>query len=100
MKRLLLLLAFACGGCAAEGDTRTYDNNDLELVAGNAAKMACSCLYVMNRDETYCKAWVRASPSVARLAADPVKKTVEASAFIVWTAKARFIDERRGCLLE
>jgi hypothetical protein len=97
-----LALTLALGAsCASEGGPlRTYDNNDLELAVGNAAKMACSCLYVMNRDESYCRAWAKASPAVARFSADPVNRSVEASAFVTWSAKARVADDKRGCVLE
>lgn len=97
---LALVLAVAWSGCASEGPPRTFDNNDLELAVGNAARMTCSCLYVMNMPETYCRAWTLASPQIARWSADPKTKRVEASAFISWTATARFVDEKRGCMLE
>ncbi len=87
-------------GCASEGPPKTYDNNDLELAVGNSARMACSCLFVMQMSETYCRAWVKASPDVARWSANTSAKTVEASAFVSWAATARYVDDKRGCLLE
>ena len=93
-----LLFASACA--VSEGPELTYDNNDLELAAGNAARMSCSCLFVMKMPEAYCRAWVKASPDVARWSADTSTKRVEASAFISWAATARYVDDRRGCVLE
>ena len=102
MKRLLLLTVFFLGlGCANEdGDPRTYDNNDLELAVGKSARMGCSCMFVMEMDEAYCRAWVKASPDVAKVTFDRANKRVESAAFISWAATARFVDEKRGCILE
>lgn len=105
MKTTTLMLGLAVvmlvSGCAADdAKLRTYDNNDLELATGNAAKSTCTCLFVMKMDEAYCRDWVRASPNVARFTVDEMNKTVQSSAFISWTAKARFVDDKRGCVLE
>lgn len=101
MKRLALALLVVAGGCASRtSDTQTYDNNDLELVVGNAARMSCSCLFVMKMSDEFCRAWVKASPSIARYTVDTEKKTVEATGLLEWGARARFIDEKRGCILE
>jgi hypothetical protein len=96
----LLLTALVLGCAADDAKLRTYDNNDLELATGNAAKMTCTCRFVMQMNEAYCTDWVRASPNVARFTVDEVNKTVQSSAFISWIAKARFVDEKRGCVLE
>jgi hypothetical protein len=101
MKRLFLVGSLLLAHCAADdAKLRTYDNNDLELVVGNAAKMSCTCRFVMQMNEAYCRDWVRATPNIARFNVDTERKAVEASAFISWTARARFIDEKRGCVLE
>ena len=102
MKTLMTLMALGfLAGCANDNGTpRTFDNNDLELAVGNAARMGCSCRFVMEMPEDYCRAWVKASPDVAKLSFDMVNKKVESAAFISWAATARFIDEKRGCILE
>ena len=105
MKRLVLFLSLALvplfHGCADEGGhPRTFDNNDLELAVGNGARMACSCLFVMNMSETYCREWVKASPDVAKISIDFANKKVESSAFVSWAATARYVDDKRGCVLE
>jgi hypothetical protein len=100
MKRLLCVLTLAVASCADEGPPRTFPNNDLQLTIGNAARMACSCMFVSNMPEAYCRDWVRASPDVARFSVDANRKTVESSAFLSWAVTARFIDEKRGCVLE
>ena len=99
MKRALLALLLA--GCASPSSTpRTYANNDLQLAVGNAARMSCSCLFVMNKSEEFCQAWVKASPSVAKFTVDRGAKVVEATALLSWGARAHYIDDRHGCLLE
>jgi hypothetical protein len=104
MKRLLFVAALTLlgfTGCADEnGSPRTYDNNDLELVVGNSARMGCTCMFVMEMDEAFCRAWVKASPDVAKVSFDRAAKKVEAAAFISWAATARFVDEKRGCVIE
>lgn len=104
MKRLFFVAALALlglAGCADDNGTpRTYDNNDLELAVGNSARMGCSCMFVMEMDEAYCRAWVRASPDVAKVSFDTVNKKVEAAAFVSWAATARYVDEKRGCVIE
>jgi hypothetical protein len=102
MRTLLMALTLGLlAGCADENGTpRTYDNNDLELIVGNAARMGCSCMFVMEMDEAYCRAWVKASPDLAKLTFDRANKRVESAAFISSAATARFVDEKRGCILE
>ena len=89
-------LALACGG----GGSRQYANNDLELAAAHAAKDVCSCLFVMNMPDDYCREWVRASPDVARYSVDRANKTVEASALVLWGARARYQGPHHGCTVE
>lgn len=90
----LALLALSCGG------THEYRNNDLELAVNHAARDVCSCLFVMELDEAGCAAWVRARPEVASFRVDRQRKVVEASAFLLWGARARYDGPRYGCVLE
>lgn len=100
MKRLALvmLLSAACAG--EKNGERYYDNNDAELAVGNAAFMTCTCIFVMEMPEDFCSAWVKASPAVARVGIDRGVKAVESSAFVTWAARAHWVDDRRGCVLE
>ncbi len=103
MKKTMLALftLAALGGCAdPNGTPRTFANSDLELAVGNAARMGCSCLFVMEMPEAYCRAWVKASPDVAKLSFDVANKRVESSSFVSFAATARYVDEKRGCILE
>jgi hypothetical protein len=72
----------------------------MELAAANGARMGCSCMFVMERDEEYCRAWVKASPNVAKVTFDQGRKRVEASVFISWAAAAHYVDDKVGCVLE
>jgi len=98
MRRALLtaaaLLALSCG---APGE---YHSNDLQLAPGYGAKEMCSCLFVMEQAEAFCRAWTVASPPVARFRIDWAKKAVESSALMLWGARAHFVSVRAGCILE
>jgi hypothetical protein len=99
-KRILLGALAAGAVLACGGGARQYTNNDLELAAGHAAHDLCSCLFVMNMPEAYCRAWVKASPDVARFSVDQANKTVEASALVLWGARAVYEGEHHGCSLQ
>jgi hypothetical protein len=98
----LLGAALLLGSCANPDAEpyHTYSANDLTLAVGNSARMGCSCLFVMEMPESYCRAWVKASPDVAKVTFDLANKRVESTAFLSWGATARFVDEKRGCILE
>lgn len=51
---LLGALLPALSACE-RGGRRVYDNNDLELVTAYTAKDACTCLFVMEREEAFCR---------------------------------------------
>lgn len=98
--RALAALVLVLMACASEGPPRTFDNNEMELSVGNFAKMSCSCVFVMEMPDEYCRAWVKATPDIGSFSIDHQRKQIDASAFTVWTATARFVDERHGCVLE
>ncbi len=97
---LLAALGWVLASCGGGGGSRLYDNNDLELLTAYTARDACSCLFVMERDEASCRAFVKAQPAVARLRVDAEQKVVETTALLLWGARARFVDARSGCVLE
>lgn len=96
---LLGALGLVLASCGSGGRKR-YENNDLVLVTAYTAKDACTCLFVMERDEAFCRAFVKASPSVAQLTIDTEHKAVETSAVLLWGARASYVDDRTGCVLE
>ena len=98
MKRVFVIGAALLASCS--NDIRPYANNDLQLATSYSAKEACSCLFVMEQTEAYCRNWTKASPAVASFRVDWEEKTVESGALLMWGRRARYIDERRGCVLE
>lgn len=76
-----------------------YHNSDPALAVAYRAKEACSCLFVEERDEAYCRAWTEASPDVARLSIDLSRREVTARALLFWTARASDQGDGGGCVL-
>jgi hypothetical protein len=96
---LLLAAALAALGILP-GLNGRYRNSTPALAAAYRAKETCSCVFVEGRDEEYCRAWTVASPDVARAEVDRAARRVRARALVLWTARARFVDARSGCVLE
>jgi hypothetical protein len=102
---LLAALALAATAALAflgvlPGVKGRYHNGDPALAAAYRAKETCSCLFVLGRDEAYCRAWTEAKPDVAEVEVDGASRTVTSRALLFWTARARFAGERDGCILE
>jgi hypothetical protein len=95
---LACAVLLSCEG--EEAVRRPYDNNDLQLVTAYTAKDFCSCVFVMEMSEEYCRRWTAASPAVATLRVDYEKRTVRTAAVLLWGETARFVSERDGCVLE
>jgi hypothetical protein len=91
----LALLAFLGVGSCKEG----YDNNDAELAVRQKAKEMCSCLFVMKRDEAWCRAWTKVTPDVAEAEIDRERRRVTAVALGFYRSNASF-REGLGCALE
>lgn len=100
--RVLAVLASAAVLSCGRGDTvqRPYDNNDLQLVTSYTAKDFCSCVFVMQMSEEYCRRWTAASPAVATVKVDYKERSVQTAAALLWGEKARFVSDREGCILE
>jgi hypothetical protein len=98
LRRLLLALPLAAA-CEA-GPPPQYSYNDLQLLTGYTAKELCSCLFVIGQDEDYCREWTRATPEVASYRIDPAAKSVRAQSILFWGARARFVNDADGCVLE
>lgn len=97
MRRLVWLAVVTLGlsiGACEPG----YDNNDLELAVAYRAKAVCSCLWVMERDLDYCMAWTKASPNVAEIDVDYEQHMVFAHGLLLWSARAKWVGERYGCV--
>jgi hypothetical protein len=70
------------------------------LAVAYRARETCACLFVDGRDEAACLALTRASPNVARLEVDRPGAAVTARALLFWTARARWVSRRDGCVVE
>lgn len=92
---LVLCSSQLLAGCP--GDPRPYANHDLQLITRYAAKEMCSCMFVMQKDEAFCRRWTRASPSVNSIRVDVANRQVESQAALAWGARARWISAREGC---
>ncbi len=91
---LVLAVALAAPACK-DG----YDNNDAELAVRQKAKEMCSCVFVMKRDEAWCRAWTKVTPDVAKAEIDRERKRVTAVALGFYRSNASF-REGLGCALE
>lgn len=91
---LLPLLLLAAGSCK-DG----YDNNDAELAVRQKAKEMCSCVFVMQHDEAWCRAFTKVSPDVATAEIDHERRRVTAVALGFYRSNASFRDGL-GCALE
>ena len=98
--RLALALFLVAAGCGSSNGDRLYLSNDLVLVTAYTAKDTCSCLFVMNQTQDFCLAWTQASPAIAHWTADTNAKAVEATAALFWSARAHYVDDQLGCVLE
>ena len=97
MKKFLLML-LPTGlfmGCA-EG----YSHNDLRMLTAYRAKEVCSCLFVQQQTEDYCRAYTVAFPNLATYSVDLEEKVVQAEALLVWSTTARYQSAKFGCVLD
>ena len=91
----LLLMIGMWVGCA-EG----YSHNDLRMLTAYRAKEVCSCLFVQQQTEDYCRAYTVAFPNLATYSVDLEEKAVQAEALLVWTNTARYESTKFGCVLD
>jgi len=95
MRKLVVLVLFL-----VLGDHNRYRANDAEIVTAFTAKQTCSCVFVMKRSEDFCHGFARQDPEVTTTSIDRETKSVDVRALGFWHAKARFLDPRRGCVVE
>ena len=74
-RRVLLAVGLMLSTGCATG--RVYRDGELRLVANYTAKETCSCLYVLQQPEEFCRAWTHYDPPVATWTTDTKTKTVE-----------------------
>jgi len=98
LKRLMMLLALALASTGA-GCGR-YVSNEFELATAARAKETCSCLFVALMLQENCNTTTATDPPLTTVQVDLPNKVVEAQALLMWSARARFVDEHAGCVLE
>lgn len=95
------LAALSLFGCAdPHAQPRLYARNDLQLLTSYAAKEICTCVFVMHQTDAFCERFTRASPNLKTFRIDHEGKTVETAAVLFWSARARWVSPRFGCVLE
>jgi hypothetical protein len=100
VRSLLAISAAAALASPALAGCDRYERNDLQILTAYSAKEMCSCIFVMQQSEEYCKAWTKASPNIKSVSVDYDKKRVESQALTLVGATARYVSPRRGCVLE
>lgn len=96
-----VLAAFVLPACGGSDDgTHLYGRNDLQLITAFTAKELCSCLFVAGHTEDDCRAYAKQAPPVASAQIDLEGKAVTSSALMLWSARAHWVDEKTGCVLE
>lgn len=93
MKKLFVLIFLV--GCQNDG----YPNHDLYMLPRYKAKETCSCMFVMNRDEEYCRAFTFANPNLATMSIDLEQKSIQAESLLYWSATAQWQAPKTGCVL-
>lgn len=97
-----LTLALTTVGCGR------YSANELELATAARAKEVCSCLFVANMMQQFvtdvrqpnCTGSSLAAAPEVTVQVDLPNKAVEAQALLMWSARARFVSDQTGCVLE
>ena len=92
---LLLATLFACG--VPDGE---YANSDADLAVGHGSGVVCSCAFVMGLSDQACIERNRLTPDLVRYVIDRKNRRVEATALLMWTASARWVDDDFGCMPE
>jgi len=96
LTRILIVVALIGGAIGCD----SYSENDFELITAYTAKTMCMCLWVEDQTEEYCAAWTKENPPVASYRVDWKEKAVESQAMMLWGARAHFVSDRLGCILE
>jgi hypothetical protein len=95
----VILFVLACVAGSDAKDPQKYSASLLSLATAFAAQEGCSCRFVMERDDAFCRDWIRVSPDIARITVDEQAKTVTSRALMGWKRTARF-DPVDGCRLD
>ena len=84
----------------SDSESRKEETGLLGIGAAYGAKLACSCAFVMDRDEDFCRAWIRASPDIVNVRFDHEERRVSARALGMVKTTASWRGPRAGCTLD
>ena len=87
---------------AVNGDSlsRKEETGLLGIGTAYGAKLACSCAFVMERDDAFCRAWIKASPDIVKVRFDHDARRVSARALGMVKTTASWRGPREGCTLD
>lgn len=80
--------------------TQHYRANVLELGLGFSAQAMCSCLWVSQNDEDFCREYIALKQVQPKIKVDHQKKSVQANAFLIFSRSSIFKSNEKGCELQ
>ncbi|MCR9141223.1 MAG: hypothetical protein NXI24_03160 [bacterium] len=101
MKKILIttaLIAAILGGVWFSANWH-HVSSFPSIISSWYSKEFCSCYFVVSRDEEFCKNIARQWVSISDFQLDTEKQTVTTSG-LGRTNTARYLGERKGCVLE
>jgi len=69
------------------------------VLSGYHSHLYCSCFYVSKQSDSVCRDWARQYIPLQYFSHDPEKRELTSRAFGV-SSKARFVNEKEGCILD
>ncbi len=79
--------------------TQEYDTPTVEIISTFEAKQLCSCLFVTKGPEESCMEFSQLTKNPPKVTVDHERLTVTSDSS-TQKQRARFIDDRTGCILE
>ena len=78
-------------------ETKKFQNGLLGIISSHHAKELCSCLFVMNRNKTWCLEYISYGPPLHLYSIDESNKKVSVRSALIKKSEARFINKDLGC---
>lgn len=93
---VLVISVLLFSGCSKDGE---YSSSIARLGLNFSAKSMCSCLWVSENDEEFCREYTALKQVTPKISVDHEAKTVTTSLFWILSAKANFLSAHKGCQL-
>jgi hypothetical protein len=97
IKKILITVLILLNAACTKNDT--YKENVLSLGLAFTAQSLCSCLWVSHNSEKHCRDFVSIKQVKPTLRIDYEQKATMAKSFIIFSRRAKFLDDKRGCQL-